>query len=130
MKRVMASVLVVLSVSAFGSKVSANDYKSVVLAGGTTSLPSPIALSDDQFLVIKSFTQAGDMTTRGVVSISILNGVTLPMPQNVLSASFVPTDTTPVEPVNSIVIAGPATINVSCLDTSATCFVTYRKESN
>jgi len=129
MKRVMASVLVVLSVSAFGSKVSANDYKSAVIAGGS-SLPSSITVSDDQFLVIKSFTQAGDMTTRGVVSISILNGVTLTMPQNVLSASFVPTDTTPVEPVNSIVIAGPATINVSCLDTSATCFVTYRKESN
>ncbi|HXX42655.1 MAG TPA: hypothetical protein VEI58_10375, partial [Chthoniobacterales bacterium] len=81
MKRVMASVLVVLSVSAFGSKVSANDYKSAVIAGGS-SLPSSITVSDDQFLVIKSFTQAGDMTTRGVVSISILNGVTLPMPQN------------------------------------------------
>ena len=129
MKRVLALVLVVLSVGAFGSKVSANDFKSAVIAGGG-SLPT-INVSDNQFLIIRTFTQQGSgATQRGLVMITILNGVTLPTPQNVLSASIVPTDTTAIEPVNSIVVAGPATVAVTCPDASATCFVTYRKESN
>ena len=127
MKRVMASVLVVLSVSAFGSKVSANDFKSAVITS-TNTLPT-VSVSDNQFLTIRTFTQQGSSATeRGLVTITMLNG--LPASMNILSASIVPADTTAIEPVNTIVIAGPAMVSVTCPDAAATCFITYRKESN
>ena len=47
---------------------------------------------------------------------------------NVLAAAIIGTDPgTPVEVINNIVVDGPANVTVTC-GTSATCFVTYRKE--
>jgi hypothetical protein len=43
----------------------------------------------------------------------------------VLTASFV--NTTPVEVINNVVVAGPASVSVTCPDLAATCFITYRK---
>jgi len=103
-----------------------NDYKSVVIQGGGT--PVSISVDDSRFLVIRTFTQQNG-TLRGAVTVTMLNGQTS-LNQNVLSASIMPTTTgTIIEPVNSVVIAGPATVLVTCPDTSATCFVSYRKES-
>jgi hypothetical protein len=130
MKRILASVLVVLLIFVSAKFAIAGEYKSAVIAAGSPLSPSPIEVPDGRFLVIKSFTQSGYTTARGVVTLSMLNGMPYNPPVNVLSASIVPTDSTAVEPVNSIVIAGPATVNVSCPDTTATCFVSYRRESN
>jgi len=131
MKRILAWVLVVLLIFVSAKFANAGEYKSAVLPAGTTSLQSPIDVPDGRFLVIKSFTQSGYTTARGVVTVSMLNGMSYSPPVNILSASIVPADnSTAVEPVNSIVIAGPAIVNMSCLDTNATCFVSYRKESN
>jgi len=100
----------------------ANDYKSIVLAGNT-SLASPINISGDQFLVIKSFTQQGGVN-RGTVTVMIGSQSAI-----VLTASIVDNPTM-LEPVNSLVVAGLATVSVTCGSDATTCFVTYRKESN
>jgi len=127
MKTTLASFLAALSFCASATLIAANEFKSAVILGGS-SLNTPIDVPSDRFLVIRTFTQSGG-SVRGVVTLTMLNGLTQNV--NVLSASLVPSDnTTAVEPVNSIVIAGPATVSVSCPDTSATCFVSYRKESD
>jgi hypothetical protein len=46
---------------------------------------------------------------------------------NVLAAAIL--DMTPLEVINNVVIAGPADVTVTC-DPSATCFVSYKKDSN
>jgi hypothetical protein len=110
---------------AFGApnSVWANGYKSMVLAGAA-SLSSPIKVPDDRFLVIRNFTQQGG-TNRGTVSVTIGSQMT-----TVLTASILPADnSSAIEPINSIVIAGPATVNVTCGSDATTCFVSYRKES-
>jgi len=60
---------------------------------------------------------------RGTVSVMIGSQTAI-----VLTASIVDNPTT-LEPVNSVVIAGPATVNVTCGSDATTCFVSYRKES-
>ena len=101
----------------------ANDYKSAVLEPGA-SLSSPINAPDDRFLVIRNFTQNGGIN-RGTISVTIGS-----QPATVLTASILTGDsTTALEPVNSIVIAGPATVNVTCGSDATTCVVSYRKQS-
>lgn len=123
MKRIVALVLVVLSVGAFGSKVSANDFKSQVLGpGGQLSLD----VQDGRFLVMRNFTQAAGATTRGVVSATTSTGTS-----NVLAAAIIdPSNITSVDVINSVVITGPATVIVTCPSDASSCFVSYRKDSN
>jgi hypothetical protein len=103
----------------------ANEYKSDVV---TAASPLSITVPDDRFLTIRTFTQNGG-NSRGLVTVTMLNGQS--QNQNVLSASIMPPDSaTMLESVNSVVIAGPALVSVTCTDVSATCFVTYRKESD
>ena len=109
----------------FGSAalVSAADFKSAVV----TDVPlGPIHVARDHFLVIRNFTQEGG-TTRGLVNVyDISSGQFV----NVLAAAIIDTDpSTPVEVINNVVIDGPANVTVTC-GTGATCFVTYRKESD
>ena len=105
---------------ATASSVRANDYKSVVLSPSET-LPT-IIVPDSRFLVIRNFTQNGLSSMRGTVKVTIGS-----QPQvTVLTASVLSSDTTPVETVNSIVIAGPARVDIQCGD-GMSCFLSYRK---
>jgi len=63
---------------------------------------------------------------RGVVTVTGLNGVIITPGIDILSAVII--DPTPMSPeiINNVVVAGPATVSVTC-DPMATCFITYRK---
>jgi hypothetical protein len=103
----------------------AGSFKSTTIAtGGSLSIEVP----DDRFLVIRNFTQEGG-TTRGVVTVTTDTGTA-----NVLAAAIVDSGTSstsiPLEVISNVVIAGPATVNVTCPADATDCFITYRKESN
>jgi hypothetical protein len=53
---------------------------------------------------------------------------------NVLAAAIVDSGTSStsiaLEVISNIVVAGPATVNVTCPVDATDCFITYRKESN
>src|SRR5207248_433260 len=101
----------------------AGDFKSAVI---TDTTPANLHISNDQFLVIRNFTQAVDTNPRGVVTV---NPIPAGPATNVLVAAVVDPTMPPPEIINNIVIAGPANISATC-PTGATCFLTYRKESN
>ena len=88
----------------------------------------PIEVADGRFLVIRNFTQEGG-TTRGVVTVTTDSGTA-----NVLAAAIVDSGTAstsiPLEVISNVVVAGPATVNVTCPADATNCFITYRKESN
>lgn len=113
-----------LTLFAFAGTTFADDFKSTIIAMGGT-LPTPIHVSGDQFLVIRNFTQDGG-TTRGLVNVyQIATGLNA----NVLAATIIDPMNPPVlEVINNVVIAGPANVSVSCGD-GIDCFITYRKDS-
>jgi hypothetical protein len=99
--------------------VCANDFKTVVLAASATT---SINVPDNHFLIIRNFTQDGG-TTRGVVTVTDANANTA----NVLTAAILDTsNANAVEVINSEVIAGPVTVDVTCGD--ASCVITYKRE--
>ena len=102
--------------------VFGNDFKSAIIAtGGSLSLNVP----GHHFLVIKNFTQEGG-TSRGVVIVTDNNAQTA----NVLVAAIVDTSSSvALEVINSVVIAGPASVSVTCAADATNCFVTYRKDN-
>jgi len=102
--------------------IFADDFKSVTISGGIQL--GPIRVHGDQFMVIRNFTQDTTQMARGVVMVTERPSGT---PVNVLSAAIL--DMTPLEVINSVVIAGPADVTVTC-DPSATCFISYKKDSN
>ena len=101
----------------------ADDFKSMTIATGVTAdLPR---IHGDQFMVIRNFTQ-DDGSPRGVVTVTKPpNGGTS---VNVLAAAVL--DASPPDVINSIVIAGPADVSVTCGTTSGNCFISYKKISN
>jgi hypothetical protein len=105
----------------FAGTTFADDFKSVTITGGTPL--GPIRVHGDQFMVIRNFTQDTG-TTRGVVMVTQLPGITS---VNVLAAAIL--DMTSLEVINNVVIAGPADVTVTC-DPMATCFISYKKDSN
>ena len=115
-------VLAALFLFAFANFAYADDFKSVTITGGTPL--GPIRVHGDQFMVIRNFTQDTTQITRGVVMISAPPSLTQ---VSVLAAAIL--DMTPLEVINSVVIAGPADVTVTC-DPSASCFISYKKDSN
>ena len=116
--RIFVFTLCVLAGIAF-----ADDFKSMVVASGVTAdLPR---IHGDQFMVIRNFTQ-DDGSPRGVVTVTKPpNGGTS---VNVLAAAVL--DASPPDVINSVVIAGPADVSVTCGITSGNCFISYKKDSN
>ena len=117
-------LLVVLFVLSSAGLVRAGDFISVVLNAGQV-LPA-ITVGADKSLVIKNFTQEAGGLARGTVSV-MANGSTN-------SIAFVasiadPNSNNILDPVNSFVVAGPATVTVTCGDTTS-CFITYRRSEN
>lgn len=115
-------VLVFLSLNRFAF---AGDFVSQVVQGSDPVATFTITVPGDRFLVIRNFTQEGPaeaVTTRGFVSATDRTGLAATM----LIATIVdPDNTTSLEPINNIVIAGPSTVTVTGGNTS--CFITYRK---
>jgi hypothetical protein len=110
---------------AFATFVMAGDFKSVILQANAV-LPT-ITVPADHFLKIRNFTQEGPATSRGVVTVTTTsNGLTA----NVLTAAIIDPEATPgsLEVINSVVIEGPASVTVTCGDT--TCFVSYKEDSD
>src|SRR5438105_10826693 len=114
-------LLALIFVLGFTTFVRAGDFVSMVLqADGQLG---PITVRGDHFLLIRNFTQEVGGNNRGFVSVTT-NGSTIttafvasladPDPNNIL------------DPVNDFVVAGPATVTVTCGDTT-NCFITYRK---
>src|ERR1700693_1227718 len=121
MKTVLVRVLPVLFFFVFAKFADAGDFQSVVLSP-TTNPSVTITVPSDRFLVIRNFTQDAG-STRGEVIATL-------QPSNlmatVLTASFV--NATPAEVINNVVVAGPASVLVTCNDPNATsCFITYPK---
>jgi hypothetical protein len=120
MKTALARVLPVLLFFLFTKFADAGDFVSMVVQANQ-SLPT-ITVPGDRFLVIRNFTQEAGGMSRGFVSVTT-NGLTA---NNVLTATIVdPALSGTLEVINNIVIAGPATVTVTCGDTN--CFITYRK---
>ena len=114
-------LLAALFVFSFTGFVRAGDFVSMVLQSGQV-LPT-ITVPGNHFLVIRNFTQELGGTNRGVVSVSA-NGMTI---TNAFVASLAdPNSADFLEPINNFVVAGPATVIVTCGDTT-NCFITYRK---
>jgi len=73
--------------------------------------------------VIRNFTQEAGGNNRGFVSVAA-NGLTV---TNAFVASIAdPNPNNILDPINEFVVAGPATVTVTCGDTTS-CFITYRK---
>ncbi len=106
---------------AFAGTTFAGDFNSMVVQA-SQSLPT-ITVPGDRFLVIRNFTQEVGAATRGSVS-ATTNGFTA----TVMTATIVDPMAAPgnLEVINNVVIAGPATVNVTCGDITS-CFITYRK---
>jgi hypothetical protein len=120
MKTALAGFLPVLLFCTLTKFAAAGDFQSVVLS--MTINPSvTITVPNGRFLVIRNFTQDVGLM-RGQVTATL-------QPSNlmatVLTASFL--NTMPVEVINNVVVAGPASVSVTCPDPTATCFITYRK---
>ena len=113
----------VLAICGFVGTAFADDFKSVVIAANTTqNLPR---VHGDQFMVIRNFTQDAG-TIGGVVTVTKppVSG----SPVNVLNAAILDPANSP-EVINSVIIAGPADVSVTCGD-AGNCFISFKKDSN
>ena len=112
-----------LGICGFAGMTFADDFKSMVIAStATADLPR---IHGGQFMLIRNFTQE-DGSTRGFVAVTKPpNGGTSVM---VLTAAVL--DASPPDVINSVVIAGPADVSVTCGTTTGNCFISYRKDSN
>jgi hypothetical protein len=114
-------LLAVIFVFAFAGFVRAGDFVSAVIQADA-SLPT-ITVTGGHFLIIRNFTQEAGGSNRGTVSVTT-NGQTV---QTAFVASVAdPNSLFILDPVNNFVVAGPATVTVTCGDTT-NCFITYRK---
>jgi hypothetical protein len=113
---------------AFADTIHAGDFVSQVVQGTTPPATAfTIQVPGDRFLVIRNFTQDA-FATDGVTPATLRGkvSVTFPSAATVITASLLNTDASKtLEPVNDVVIAGPATVTVTAGDTN--CFITYRK---
>ncbi len=120
MRCLVAAVLFAPAAMAFGGP-----FQSVTLGPGSSL---PIQVADSRFLVIRNFTQEGG-SSRGVVTVTTDTGTA-----NVLTAAILDSGTSstsiPVEVISNVVVAGPATVSVTCAPDATDCFITYRKNSN
>lgn len=115
-------VLAALFILSFAGVARADDFKSVVLVGPSSS--KVIQVAGIQYLVIRNFTQDGG-SQRGVVTVNTTEGMA-----NVLTAAILdPTNMTPLEPINDVIIAGPAGVTVTCGSDAIDCYISYKKVS-
>jgi len=115
-----------IAVCGLAGTTFADDFKSMVIPadGMAHALPR---VHGDQFMVIRNFTQE-DGTISGLVSVTKPPSSLTPV--NVLSAAILDPSASP-EVINSIVIAGPADVSVTCgASVGKNCFISFKKDSN
>ena len=118
--RLLAAVFALIAINS----VRATDFVSAVLQADQV-LPT-ITVPGDRVLVIRNFTQEIGGTNRGFVSVTA-NGSTI---VRAFVASITdPNPLDPLDPINEFRVAGPATVIVTCGDTT-NCFISYRKGEN
>src|SRR5438876_11719775 len=90
-----------LALTGIAGTIFADDFQSKVIASGVTAnLPR---IHDDQFMIIRNFTQDDLTGTRGFVTVTKPpNGGTS---VNVLTSAAL--DASPPDVINSVIIAGP-----------------------
>jgi len=115
-----AFVVLIFSCFAFG-----DDFKSKTIPPSATPTDLP-KVHNDQFMVIRNFTQEDSSAVRGVVEVNNDGVNWVP----VLSAAFVDQSAITPDVINSIVIAGPANVRVTCGGSTGNCFVSFKKDSN
>jgi hypothetical protein len=115
--RLFAALFVLIAVNS----VRAGDFVSTVLQADQTL---PITVNGNHALIIRNFTQEIGANNRGTVSVT-KNNQTI---NTAFVASFADPTTVSgfLDPVNEFVVAGPASVTVTCGDTTS-CFITYRK---
>ena len=114
-------LLAALCVFSFTGFVHAGDFISQVLQAD--QVLGPITVPGNHFFQIRNFTQEVGGNNRGFVSVTA-NSLTI---TNAFVASIEDPSTLILnDPVNNFVVAGPATVTVTCGDTTS-CFITYRK---
>jgi hypothetical protein len=131
MKRLAVGSFVVLTFLAAAMFAVANPFKSKIITGTDSTLV--ITVPEDHFLKITTFTQVGG-TDRGVVETTLSGDTENVGTANILTATRIDLSTGAnsqnfPEIGNRVVVAGPATVNVSPV-AGATLFISYRKELN
>jgi hypothetical protein len=108
---------------AFFADAMANDFKSEVIFP-----PNALSkhVSGDEILIIRNFTQEGG-STRGVVTVNVNNQPAV----NVLTAAILNVNVFAGSPevINSVIIAGPANVTVTCGAGATDCFISYKKDN-
>lgn len=106
---------------AFFAEAMANDFKSEVIFP-----PNALSkhVSGNEILIIRNFTQEGG-STRGVVTVNINNQPAV----NVLTAAILNAFAGSLEVINSVIIAGPANVTVTCAADATDCFISYKKDN-
>jgi hypothetical protein len=125
MKTTGTRYLIAVVFCASAISVFAGSFQSATIAPGGSLT---IAVADSRSLVVRNFTQEGG-TSRGVVAVTTDAGTA-----NVLAAAIVDSGSSstavPLEVISNVIVAGPATVTVTCPADATDCFITYRKESN
>ena len=116
----MKSALIAILFCVFVPLSFAGEFQSKTIVSGDTF---SLTVRAHDFLRIRNFTQIGG-ATRAVVSATIGTSTT---PVTVLAATKL--DSATLEPINSVIIAGPATVTVTPV-ASATLFITYIKKKD
>ena len=120
--------ILLFALCGFAGTTFADDFKSLTIP--LTVMPMHIArVHGDQFMVIRNFTQEEGGNMRGVVQVTKLPGIDT---ANVLAAAIISQSASPpLEVINSVVIAGPADVSVTCgATTTGHCFICYKKDDN
>jgi hypothetical protein len=113
-------LLAVVFVLGFATFARAGDFVSTVLQANQTL---SITINGNHALVIRNFTQEAGGLNRGFVSVT-KNSLTI---ATAFVASLAdPNSVNFLDPINEFVVAGPASVTVTCGDTTS-CFITYRK---
>jgi hypothetical protein len=97
------------------------DFKSAII----TSSSLVVNVADEHFLRIWNFTQEGG-TQRGVVAVTTNDGTANVLTATIIDSSASSSSST-LEPIDRVVIAGPAQVTVAPV-TGATLFITYRRQ--
>jgi len=107
--------------AASASPLRAGEFHSVVI----TTSPLVLNVNDEHSLRIVNFTQQGG-TQRALVSVTTSGGTAGVLGATIIDSTASPTPA-PLEPINQVVIAGPAQVTVSPVS-GATLFITYRRQ--
>jgi hypothetical protein len=119
-------LLAAVFVFAFVSLIRADDFQSMVILGDGVPVALP-RIHGNQVMVIRNFTQEAIVgAARGFVTVTKPPNSGTQV--NVLTAAALDASTPDI--INSVVIAGPADVSVTCGPTAGfgNCFISFKKD--